>query len=338
MLELINIQKVVVGPKHLVATLNFAPGGPVMTNANPQATERVKWLLPEIMRHACTGDAGKKFGTSLSRTEIAHLVEHVTLELMALSSDTTPIISGRTRRVADHLYEVEIAAPDDVLAVSALCSAVFIVNWAFQARDNKGAPNVEAIVAGIRRLMGKTSEIEEELQKKKEAEEAKAAAEAKARAEEEEAAQRRAAEEAAAAEVEKLENKPSETGALGSAHLDAPSAVSEPTPRDPKFMTGPIEVLSPTDEINVDSLASSVSSATEVSKESSESIEALENTAAPTGGGISPGTGDATSAKAPGGEARSESAPKETKAPEEIHLGTTVGFMNPSAPKMEDDF
>ena len=116
--ELIHIQKVTFGSRDLRATLSFAQNGPVMTNANPQAAERVKWLVPEIMRHACTGDAGKNFGVSLGRTEIAHLVEHVALELMALTNLSTPITSGRTRRIADHLYEVQIAAPDDVLAAS----------------------------------------------------------------------------------------------------------------------------------------------------------------------------------------------------------------------------
>lgn len=177
--ELIHIQKVTFGPRDLRATLSFAQNGPVMTNANPQAAERVKWLVPEIMRHACTGDQGKTFGVSVSRTEIAHLAEHVALELMALTNLSTPITSGRTRRIADHLYEVQIAAPDDVLAASALSSAVFIINWAFQARDSKNAPNIGAIVAGLRDVVASTDSLEKEIQAEKEA---AAAAEAAAEA------------------------------------------------------------------------------------------------------------------------------------------------------------
>lgn len=335
--ELINIQKVVIGPKHLLATLNFAPGGPVMTNANPQATERVKWLVPEIMRHACTGDSGEKFGISISRTEIAHLVEHVTLELMARSGSSEPIMSGRTRRVADHLYEVELVAPNDVLTTAALASAVFIVNWAFQAKDNKSAPNVEAIVEGIRHLLAHAQEIEDDLKKKKEAEEAAAAAEA-------EAAAKKAEEEAAAAELEKLENKPSETGALGGIHAAAPSAVSAPKPRDPKFMTGAFEILEPTEQADLDVSHEAAQGnknriKPDVTQEdtqgaSKETAQGANQASAQ----IAPNEMEQGVMQEATQSTEQDAMQKTNQETPTIHLGTTVGFMNPSAPAHDEDY
>ncbi len=327
MLELIHIQKVTFDPRNLRAILSFAQNGPVMTNANPQATERVKWLVPEVMRHACTGDAGKTFGTAVGRTEIAHLVEHVALELMALTNLSTSITSGRTRRIADHLYEVQIAAPDDVLAASALASAVFIVNWAFQARDSKNAPNIDAIVSGIRNVMSSTEDLDKEIQAEKEAaEEAKRLADEKA-AEEQAAADKQTATQEA--EKSAAQNAGNEAFGQAASEQVLAAAIAPEQPSAVKIVGERKGVASET--------------APEPARTEFEAAAPLD--AVPY---IKPAvTGNIPAQKVPEHKGFSEEkpAPQAAEKPEEkpaekkeIHLGTTVGFMSPTSPQSDEEY
>lgn len=344
MLELIHIQKVTFDPRNLRAILSFAQNGPVMTNANPQATERVKWLVPEIMRHACTGDKGKTFGTAVGRTEIAHLVEHVALELMALTNLSTPITSGRTRRIADHLYEVQIAAPDDVLATSALASAVFIVNWAFQARDSKNAPNIDAIVSGIRNVMRTTEDLDKEIQAEKEAaEEAKRLADEKA-AEEQAAAGAAGAAGAGAAAAEEQEasqgaEKTAEqgtgtdtSGQAASEQLSAPNTVPE-QPSAVKIVGERKGAASETVHTEFEA-AASFDTVPSVKPAVTGNIPVRKMTEHKSF------SEDRPAEKPEDRPAeRSKEKPKEKSAEKkEIHLGTTVGFMSPTSPQNDEEY
>lgn len=49
----------------------------------PEVAARVIELLPGLARHSCENDSGRTFAEELADTEIAHLFEHVALELMA---------------------------------------------------------------------------------------------------------------------------------------------------------------------------------------------------------------------------------------------------------------
>ena len=142
MADLFNILKVTVGPKKLTARVLVNPGMPLMTSEDVEATARVYYLAPAIAEHMCLGDAGSKF-------------EHLTVEIMNETGLAGGISSGRTRGVMgdDRLFDVEISCPDDALAVGALSSASFMMNWAYLHADQT-PPDFPGTVAALASLVG----------------------------------------------------------------------------------------------------------------------------------------------------------------------------------------
>lgn len=160
MAQLIDIRRVAVAPQHFTARVTIANGGPLTTDEDLVGTTHVYNLLPEIVDHACLGDASETFRDVMGATEVAHLLEHVTIELMARTGLGGDVSCGRTWEVAGEprTYDVQLACPDDVLVSSALSSAAWILQWAYSGgADPK--PDVEAIVAGIRDLVQNAEQI-----------------------------------------------------------------------------------------------------------------------------------------------------------------------------------
>ena len=119
-----------------------------------EATARVYYLVPAIAKHLCLGDSGREFQDCMGQTELCHLLEHVTVELMNETGLAGSISCGRTR-VSEHderVFEVELSCPDDALAIGALSSATFMMDWAYLHADQP-APDVEGTVAGLRNLV-----------------------------------------------------------------------------------------------------------------------------------------------------------------------------------------
>lgn len=150
MAQLISIKKVVVGPKNLTATVEFSAKAPRLTSENAEATERVLELLPGLSGHLCLGDADARFGLVANDTEVAHLLEHVTVELLALTNLAGDVSSGKTSLMDSRrgLYEIILACPDDVLVAASLSSAVWLLNWAYGNQD-EADPDINAIVSGL---------------------------------------------------------------------------------------------------------------------------------------------------------------------------------------------
>lgn len=137
MADLFTILKVTVGPKKLTARVLVNPGMPLFTSQDVEATARVYYLAPAIADHLCLGDAGSKFQDCMGNTELAHLLEHLTVEIMNETGLAGGISTGRTRNVMgdERLFDVELSCPDDVLTIGALSSASFMMNWAFLHHD-----------------------------------------------------------------------------------------------------------------------------------------------------------------------------------------------------------
>lgn len=153
MAELIDIRRVQIGPENMTALVRIADDAPLMTSEDLEGTARVYRLLPHIVEHACLGDAGETFKDAMGDTEIAHLLEHVTVELLAQTDLAGDMPAGRTwvDEVEDRTYKIELACPDDVLVAAALSCGVWILDWAYRGGQD-GEPNVEAIVAGLVQL------------------------------------------------------------------------------------------------------------------------------------------------------------------------------------------
>lgn len=154
MAQLIDIIRVVVGTEYFTATVRVAEDAPLMTSEDLEGTTRVYRLLPDIVDHACVGDAGSTFKDCMGDTELAHLLEHVTVELLARTNVVDEVIAGRTWRelAYDRTYSIRFDCIDDVLVAGALSSAVWIITWAFTGGAG-AVPDVDATVNGLVELV-----------------------------------------------------------------------------------------------------------------------------------------------------------------------------------------
>lgn len=157
MAQLFDFKKVAVGPRNLVATVELAPSAPVMTSEDPEATDLVLDLMPALRDHVCLGDAAPTFGEVAHDTELAHLLEHVTVELLAQTDIAGDIACGQTVAVSERAYEITLGCPDDVLVAGALSSAAWILQWAYSGGGDP-RPDVSAIVGGLVALVESVSD------------------------------------------------------------------------------------------------------------------------------------------------------------------------------------
>ena len=236
MAQLISIKKVVVGPKNLTATVEFSAKAPRLTSEEAEATKRVLELLPGLSEHLCLGDADARFGLVANDTEVAHLLEHVTVELLALTNLAGDMSSGKTSLVDSRrgLYEIILACPDDVLVAASLSSAVWLLNWAYGNQEDAD-PDINAIVSGLVALIQsldgeKTDELADSAEP-----EADAALQAESVEAEDYAADNSsedvadaAAADAVEAEVADAEENNAEVAGIDAADEVAPADVAEP--------------------------------------------------------------------------------------------------------------
>lgn len=150
MAGLFEILRVEVGPRKLTARVHLADDAPVMTSDDLEGTARIYYLLPDIVDHVCLGDRGKTFKEVMGSTELAHLLEHVTVELLAKSNIAGDKLSGRTFEVPGdtHSWDIELTCTDDVLVAGALVSASWLLEWAY-TDGSEPEPDVEATVQGL---------------------------------------------------------------------------------------------------------------------------------------------------------------------------------------------
>ena len=162
MAQLFEIKKVIVGPRNLEAIVELAPSAPLMTSEDPKGTELVLDLMPGLADHLCLGDSSSSFGEVVEDTELAHLLEHVTVELLARTDVAGDVSSGLTTGLGDGLYQITLACSDDVLVAGALSSAVWVLQWAYSGGSDP-RPDVDAIVDGLVSLVESLGAEEPEL-------------------------------------------------------------------------------------------------------------------------------------------------------------------------------
>ena len=161
MAQLFDIKRVAVGPRNFEAEVELAPSAPLMTSDDPDGTLLVLELLPELENHLCLGDSSASFGEVVADTELAHLLEHVTVELPARPDRAGDGSSGQTAGLGERLYKITLACPDDVLVAGALSSAAWILQWAY-AGGGDPRPDVDAIASGLVALIDSLGPVAEE--------------------------------------------------------------------------------------------------------------------------------------------------------------------------------
>lgn len=136
------------------------------TSAMTGLAEAVLELLPGVRRHSCENGSAHGIAAELSDTELPHLLEHITFELMALSGSPRTL-KGETawNFSADGVgvYRVRLAYDDDLVALGALKAAAGIVEWlaaSCAADDGDGKhrvrPDIDAVVESLRMLRSRS--------------------------------------------------------------------------------------------------------------------------------------------------------------------------------------
>lgn len=147
-----TIEKVTVAPKEFVARVALANDVPATTDELPEVAEALLQVLPHLAQHACVGDTDPKFGEVIDHTELAHVLEHVTVELLAQTNRAGAITTGRTQQLDDTTWTLSFPCPDDVLVAAALSSAIWLLDWAM-AGAPEPAPDIAGTVAGLGALI-----------------------------------------------------------------------------------------------------------------------------------------------------------------------------------------
>lgn len=150
-MSLFDIQNVTVGPRNLTVRVRLANGAPVRTSDDIEGTNRVYQLMPQIADHTCVNPQGDTLREVLGDTELAHVLEHVTVELMARLG-MEDVSAGNTAETdVDRTWDIALSCPNDVLTLGALSSAAWIMEWAY-AGGAGPAPDVDHTVSGLRAL------------------------------------------------------------------------------------------------------------------------------------------------------------------------------------------
>lgn len=148
---------ITVRPESVEAIFAFDRDEPIRTSSFPGLAKRAIASLPGLRGHRCDNGEGLTFVEELADTEIAHLLEHVAVELMALagSPDT---LAGRTAWdfAADGhgVFHVRVEYDDDLVAIGALSEAMPIVVWICRPDEDvaSASPDIRAVAARLRAL------------------------------------------------------------------------------------------------------------------------------------------------------------------------------------------
>lgn len=147
-----RIERVAVSLEAVEAVVRFEPDEPLRTSAIPGMSERALALLPGLRGHRCENTEGRPLRDEIADTEIAHLLEHATLEVMAMAGSPVTL-RGETSWdfAADGrgVFRVRLEYDDDLVALGALKAAATAVEWC--AHDEAPAPDLGA---EARRLRG----------------------------------------------------------------------------------------------------------------------------------------------------------------------------------------
>jgi hypothetical protein len=126
------IESIEVGASELEAIVRVPDLDNLRTSAAPGLPEAALGLLPELSRHRCENDAGMRFVDELRDTETPHLLEHLTVEMMALAGSPRSLPARTTWDFAADgvgVFRVHIAFDDDLVALGALKEAAALVDW-----------------------------------------------------------------------------------------------------------------------------------------------------------------------------------------------------------------
>jgi hypothetical protein len=143
-----------VTPGLLEALVVFDPGEPLRTSEVPGLASAALAALPGLKGHRCRNGAGLGFVEEIEDTELAHLIEHATLEIMAMagSPDT---LRGATKWDFEGdgpgAFRVSVAWDDDLVALGSLRFACALVGALARGQEPPDAVAEAQRLRGLRR-------------------------------------------------------------------------------------------------------------------------------------------------------------------------------------------
>lgn len=152
-MKAISIEHVRIGDERIEALVRVDPAF-MRTSSQAGVADRARALLPGLARHTCDNDDGRSFVVEMRDTETAHLLEHVTCELMALAGSPRSLkaeTSWDFKRDGQGVFRLALEYDDDLVALGALKHAGDIVEWLCRGGDE---PDVGQMTRGLRELRG----------------------------------------------------------------------------------------------------------------------------------------------------------------------------------------
>lgn len=145
------VERIEVASSYLEVRVRIADAAHRSTASVPGLADRAFHLLPGLSRHSCSNGRGLDFRREAADTETAHLYEHITCELMALSGSPRDLRSSTAWDFAadgEGVYRLTIAFDDDLVAIAALKEALTVVEWLL-GPGGAEAPDIDAAVGAI---------------------------------------------------------------------------------------------------------------------------------------------------------------------------------------------
>ena len=151
----IRIESVTVGPERIEAVVCVSDPSAMRTSAVSGLAEEAMRLLPDLKRHRCECGSARGMVAELRDTETPHLLEHVALELMALSGSPRTL-RGETvwdfKRDGRGVFRVSLDYDDDLVALAAIKEGVGIVEALIAGNDGV---DIEESVERLREVRGR---------------------------------------------------------------------------------------------------------------------------------------------------------------------------------------
>ncbi len=132
------LERVEVGDSSLEARVRVTDPVWMRTSAVPGLPSAALVLLPGLARHRCDCGASHGMRQELADTETPHVLEHVTLELMAHSGSPRDLRGETVWDFATDgrgMFRVRLAFDDELVAREALERGLALVNALLEGRD-----------------------------------------------------------------------------------------------------------------------------------------------------------------------------------------------------------
>jgi hypothetical protein len=128
--------------------------GPMRTSAYRGLSERTLAWLPSLASHECDNPQCRSLPTELADTEVAHLTEHVALDLIRRAGLRGPLRGDTAwdfEQDGAGVFRIRLDAADDAVALGALKAAVDAVNTLAEGGEPPDAEQEAARLKDLRR-------------------------------------------------------------------------------------------------------------------------------------------------------------------------------------------